>query len=69
MENLRLRVVTEIPWESPAAKTLGACGPSGFGLGTFLGRLFTTLPPQVFQIISQSFPPLAIVEYFSIYQQ
>ena len=32
------------PSESPAAKTLGACGPLGFGLGTYLGTLFTMIP-------------------------
>ena len=37
---------------SPAAKTLEACGPSAFGLGTSLGTLFTTLPSQLFQIMS-----------------
>ena len=37
----------------PAAKTLGACGPSGFGLGTSLGTTFTMVPPQLFQIMSQ----------------
>ena len=33
------------PSESPAAKTLGACGPSGFGLGTSLGTPFAMIPP------------------------
>ena len=37
----------------PAAKTLGACGPSGFGLGTSLGTTFTMIPPRLFQIMSQ----------------
>ena len=36
----------------PAAKTLGACGPSGFGLGTSLGTQFTMIPPRLFQIMS-----------------
>ena len=36
----------------PAAKTLGACGPSGFGLGTSLGTTFTMVPPRLFQIMS-----------------
>ena len=36
----------------PAAKTLGACGPSGFGLGTSLGTTFTMIPPRLFQIMS-----------------
>ena len=37
----------------PAAKTLGACGPSGFGLGTSLGTIFTMIPPGLFKIMSQ----------------
>ena len=37
----------------PAVKTLGACGPSGFGLGTSLGTTFTMIPPRLFQIMSQ----------------
>ena len=37
----------------PAAKTLGACSPSGFALGTSLGTTFTMIPPRLFQIISQ----------------
>ena len=37
----------------PVAKTLGACGPSGFGLGTSLGTTFTMIPPRLFQIMSQ----------------
>ena len=36
----------------PAAKTPGACGPSGFGLGTFLGTTFTIISPRLFQIMS-----------------
>ena len=36
----------------PAAKTQGACGPSGFGLGTSLGTTFTMIPPRLFQIMS-----------------
>ena len=36
----------------PAAITLGACGPSGFGLGTSLGTPFTMIPPRLFQIMS-----------------
>ena len=36
----------------PAAKTLGACGPLGFGLRTFLGTTFTMIPPRLFQIMS-----------------
>ena len=39
---------------STEAKTLGACGPSGFGLGTSLGTPFTTLHPRLFHIMSQS---------------
>ena len=34
------------------AKTLGACGPSSFGLGTSLGTTFTMIPPRLFQIMS-----------------
>ena len=37
----------------PAAKTLGACGPFGFGLWTSLGTTFTMIPPRLFQIMSQ----------------
>ena len=40
------------PSESPAAKTLGVCGPSGFGLGSSLGTQFTNLPPRLYQIMS-----------------
>ena len=36
-----------------AAQTLGDCGPSGFGLGTSLGKTFTMIPPRLFQIMSQ----------------
>ena len=39
----------------PAAKTLGACGPSSFGLGTSLGTTFTMIPPRLFQIMSNCF--------------
>ena len=49
------------PSESPAAKTLGACGPSGFGLGTSLGTSFTTLPPRLFQIMSQYLVQLHVI--------
>ena len=45
-------MVNGVPQGSPAAKTLGDCGPSGFGLGTSLGPPFTTLPPRLFQIMS-----------------
>ena len=38
----------------PAAKILGASGPSGFGLGTSLGTTFTMIPPRLFQIMSHS---------------
>ena len=38
------------------AKTLGACGPSGFGLGTSRGTTFTMIPPRLFQIMSQYTP-------------
>ena len=40
--------------QCPMAKTLGACGPSGFGLGTSLGTTFTLKPPQLIQIMSHS---------------
>ena len=36
----------------PADKTLGACGPSGFGLETSLGTTFTMIHPRLFQIMS-----------------
>ena len=36
----------------PAAKTLGACGPLGFGLRTSLGTTFTMIPHRLFQIMS-----------------
>ena len=36
----------------PADKTLGACGPSGFGLETSLGTTFTMIPPRLFKIMS-----------------
>ena len=39
----------------PVAKTLGACGPLGFGLGTSLGTTFTMVPPPLFQIMSQCY--------------
>ena len=41
------------PSESPAAKTIGACGPLGFGLGTSLGTPFTMIPPRLFHRFSQ----------------
>ena len=31
---------------------LGACGSSGFGLGTFQGTTFTMIPPRLFQKMS-----------------
>ena len=37
----------------PAAKTLRACGPSGFGLGTSIGTPFTMVPPRHFQKMTQ----------------
>ena len=45
----------------PRPKTLGACGPSGFGIGTFLVTPFTTIHPRLFHTLSQSlhFPVLS----------
>ena len=40
------------PLESPVAKTLGACDPSGFGLGIFLRTPFTMIPPRLFHRLS-----------------
>ena len=40
------------PSESPVAKTLWACGPSGFGLGTSLGTPFPMIPPRLFHRLS-----------------
>ena len=51
-------MVNGVPRGSPAAKTLRACDPSGFGLGTSLGTPFTTLPPRIFQIMSHDQAPL-----------
>ena len=51
-KSLGCRVVNGVTRGSPAAKTLGTCGPYGFGLGTSLGTPFTTLPPWLFQIMS-----------------
>ena len=50
MEKPLVQVVNGVLWGSPAAKTLEACGRSGFGLGTSLVTPFTTLP----QIMSYS---------------
>ena len=38
----------------PAAKTLGACGPSGFGLGNSLGTPFTMIHPWLSHSLSHS---------------
>ena len=54
-KSLGCRVVNRVPQGSPMAKTLGACGPSGFGLGTSLGTPFTTLSLRLFQMMSHSF--------------
>ena len=40
------------PSGSPSTKTLGACGPSGFGLGTSLWAPFTMIHPWLFHILS-----------------
>ena len=40
------------PSESPMTKILGVWGPSGFGLGTFLGTLFTMTPHPLFHTLS-----------------
>ena len=53
-KSLGCRLVNGVPLGSPAAKTLGACGPSSFGLETSLRTPFTTLPPRLFQIMSHS---------------
>ena len=50
---LGCRMVNGVPRGSPSDKTLGACGPLDFCLGTSLGAPFTTLPPRLFQIMSQ----------------
>ena len=36
-------MVNEVRQEVPRPKTLGACGPSSFGLGTSLGTPFTII--------------------------
>ena len=46
----------------PAAKTLGACGPSGFGLGTSLGITFTMVPPRFFHRMSQTVSPTSVCD-------
>ena len=46
-------IVEWIPSRSPSAKTLQACGPLGFGLGTSLGTLLTMISPQLFHTLSQ----------------
>ena len=48
----------------PAANTLAACGPSGFGLGTSPGTTFTMLPPWLFQIMSQSWNKFCVLALF-----
>ena len=42
-----------VPWEVPRPKILEACGSLGFGLGTSLGILFTTLHSRLFHTLSQ----------------
>ena len=50
MEDLHWRYHSECCGSGgPAAETLGACGPLGFGLGTSLGTPFTMIPPRFFQ--------------------
>ena len=45
-------MVNGVPREVPRSKILGACGPSGFGLGTSLRTPFTMIPPWLFHIMS-----------------
>ena len=52
-KSLGCRVLNGVSWGSPVAKTLAACGPSGFSLWTSLGVPFTTPPPRLFQIMSK----------------
>ena len=40
------------PSGSPSAKTLGACGPKGSGLGTSRGTPFTMIPPRLYHTLS-----------------
>ena len=47
-KSLGCGVVNGVPPGSPVCKTLGAFRTSGFGLGTFLGTPFTTLPARLF---------------------
>ena len=43
------------PSESPSPKTVGACGPSGFDLGTSRETPFTMIPPLLFHTLSHCF--------------
>ena len=51
-------MVNGVPWEVLGQKTLRACGPSVFGLGTSLGTPFTIIPPRLFHTISQGYHSL-----------
>ena len=44
-------MVNGVPREVPRPKTLGACGPSGFGLWISLGTPFTMMPPRLFHTL------------------
>ena len=46
-------MVNGVPREVPRPETLGACGPSGFSLGTSLGTPFTMIARRLFQIMYQ----------------
>ena len=48
-------VVNGVPRKVPRPTTLGACGPSRFGLGTSLGTPITTLPLRLFHTFSHYF--------------
>ena len=62
-------MVNGVPWEVPWPKTLGACGPSGFGLGTSLGILFTTLHSRLFHTLSQYTHIGAYWTFFETFRQ
>ena len=58
-------MVNGVPREVPRSKTLGACGPSGFCLGTSPGTPFTMIPPRLFHTLSHSFIHWLIQSSFS----
>ena len=43
------------PLEVPRPKPLGACDPTGFGLGTSKGDTFNIIPPRLLHIMFQSY--------------